>query len=163
MTMHIRPATLADLPAISRIYNHYVPISTCTYDLEPETLETRKKWFEKHSPRHPVIVAEIDGQVAGWASLGVFRERPAYVQTVENSVYVDAAHHRRGIALELMRRLIELARQHGHRTIVAMIDAEQANSVALHAKLGFVHTGRLLSVGRKFDRWLDVIVMQLMV
>jgi phosphinothricin acetyltransferase len=156
----IRLATLADLDRINEIYNHYVLHSTCTYQTEPEPIEGRRKWFETHGELHPVTVAEENGRVVGWGSLSRFHARAAYGRTVENSVYVDPALHRRGIGRLLLLDLIERAQCLGHHTIVALIDAEQLPSIAIHEKLGFETAGRLKEVGYKFDRWLHVVYMQ---
>src|SRR5262245_57858093 len=111
MTPSIRLATQADLPAINEIYNYYVLRSTCTYQLESETLEARQAWFAKHpSDKYPVTVAELDGEVVGWGSLSKFRDRAAYDLTVEASVYIRHDHHRRGIGRTLLVDLIERAR-----------------------------------------------------
>jgi len=161
-TILIRAATSADLGAINDIYNHFVLHSTCTYQEEPEQLESRHQWFAHHGERHPVIVAEADGQVIGWGSLSAYHPRSAYRFTVENSVYVHQRHHCRGIGSRLLEELIRRARAAGHRAIIAGIDAEQAASVALHAKFGFKEVGNLKQVGFKFGRWLDVIYMELL-
>jgi phosphinothricin acetyltransferase len=158
----LRPAREADLSTINDIYNHYVLHSDCTYQEEPEPMEGRRQWFQHHAQRHPVIVAESDGQVIGWASLSSFHARSAYRHTVENSVYVHHQHHRQGIGSLLLQELIVQARSLGHRAIIAGIDADQAASVALHAKFQFQEVGRLKQVGFKFDRWLDVIYMELL-
>jgi L-amino acid N-acyltransferase YncA len=156
----IRLATVADLDRINEIYNYYVLHSTCTYQTEPEPIEGRRKWFEAHGERHPVTVAEEDGRIVGWGSLSRFHARAAYRRTVENSVYVDPALHRRGIGRLLLVDLIERAQYLGHHTIVALIDADQLPSIAIHEKLGFEPAGRLKEVGYKFNRWLHVIHMQ---
>lgn len=158
----IRAATPADLDVINDIYNHYVLHSTCTYQEEPEPLKGRRQWFEHHGERHPVIVAEVDGQVAGWGSLSPYKARTAYRHTVENSVYVHHQLHRRGIGSLLLQELVSRARSLGYRAIIAVIDAGQPGSVALHTKFGFVEVGHLKQVGFKFDRWLDVIYMELL-
>ena len=161
-TATIRAAAPADLGAINEIYNHYVLHSTCTYQEEPESLQGRRQWFEHHGDRHPVIVAEVAGQVLGWGSLSAYHARSAYRHTVENSVYVHYQHHRRGIGSRLLQELITRARELGHRAIIAGIDADQSASVALHAKFGFAEAGRLKQVGFKFGRWLDVTYMELL-
>lgn len=158
----IRPATAADLPAINAIYNHYVLCSTCTYQTEPSTPAEREAWFEAHGPRHPVTVAEIDGEVVGWASLSRFHARAAYGHTVENSVYVRHDRHRRGIGGALLADAMERAAAVGHHTILALIDADQAASVTLHLRHGFVQVAHLREVGFKFGRWLDVVYLQRM-
>jgi len=157
----IRPATETDLIAISEIYNHYVRHSTCTYQEEPETIEDRRQWFQHHGELHPVIVAETDGQVIGWGSLSPYHPRSAYRRTVENSVYIRHQHHRRGIGSLLLQELISRARKLGHHAIIAGADTEQAASIALHLKFQFKKVGHFRQVGFKFDRWLDVIYMEL--
>jgi L-amino acid N-acyltransferase YncA len=160
--MDIRPATLADLPAINDIYNHYVLTSTCTYQIEPERMEDRVKWFEHHGEMHPVIVAEREGRIVGWGSLSRYHARAAYARTVEDSVYVHPEHQRQGVGSAVLGELIGLARGLGHHTIIAGIDAEQAASVALHARHGFERAAFMKELGWKFDRWLHVIYMQLL-
>jgi len=161
--MTLRPATEADLVAINDIYNYYVVNSTATYQTEPATVDERRAWFAGHGERYPVIVAVEDGAVIGWGSLSRFHARAAYGRTVENSVYVDHRHHRRGVGRALSERLIALARELGYRTIVGLIDADQDGSIGLHRALGFEVAGRLREVGYKFGRWLDVVYVQLMV
>jgi L-amino acid N-acyltransferase YncA len=158
----VRVAAPADLGAINDIYNHYVLHSTCTYQEEPEPIASRRQWFEHHSDRHPVTVAELDGRVMGWGSLSAYHARSAFRNTVENSIYVHPQHHRRGIGSLLLQDLIIRACSAGHRAIIAGIDGEQPASVALHAKFGFVKAGRLRQIGFKFNRWLDVIYMELL-
>ena len=160
--LSIRLATPRDLPAINAIYNYYVIRSTCTYQLEPETDEGRRAWFDSHGAQHPITVAEVDGQVVGWGSLSRYRTRAAYDRTVENSVYVRNDLQRRGIGAKLLKDLIERGRGAGHHTIVAIIDGEQSGSIQLHGKHGFLKVGHLKQLGYKFGRWLDVVYMQLM-
>jgi phosphinothricin acetyltransferase len=158
----LRPATDSDLVAINDIYNHYVHHSTCTYQEEPEPLAARRQWFKHHGDSHPVIVAEADGQVVGWGSLSAYHARSAYRRTVENSVYVHPQHHRGGIGSLLLQELILRAHELGYHIIIASIDGDQTASIALHAKFRFEKVGHLRQVGFKFDRWLDVIYMELM-
>jgi phosphinothricin acetyltransferase len=158
----VRTAAESDLIAINDIYNHYVLDSTCTYQEEPEPIEGRRRWFVEHGPKHPAIVAEMSGQVVGWGSLSPYHSRCAYRYTVENSVYVHHKHHRRGIGSTLMQELIARARLLGHHAIIAAIDAGQGASVALHAKFHFQKVGQFRQVGFKFDRWLDVVYMELL-
>jgi phosphinothricin acetyltransferase len=158
----IRLAVADDLPAINDIYNYYVTRSTCTYQEAAETMEDRVNWFAAHGEMHPVTVAVSKGEVVGWGSLSPFHRRAAYRNSIENAVYVAHAHHRRGIGRLILADLIERARAAGHHTIIALIDAEQQGSIALHAALGFEHAGMLREAGLKFGRWLDVHYMQLM-
>jgi L-amino acid N-acyltransferase YncA len=159
--MVVRPATSDDAAAISAIYNEAVLNSTATYQEEPETVQDRLQWLGAHGHGHPVMVAEIDGFLAGWAALSRFHPRGAYRFTVENSVYIHVDYRRRGLGRALMLDLIERARQLGHRSIIAIISGDQEPSIELHRSLGFTEVGRLRAVGFKFGRWLDVVNMQL--
>ena len=158
----IRDARPHDLPAIDRIYDHYVHTSTCTYQLEPEGLDARAAWFAEHDAAHPVIVAESpdDGAVVAWGCLSRYRGRAGYRFTVENSVYVDHRLHGRGIGSALLGELVARARAAGHHALLAGISADQTASVRLHTKHGFVEVARLREVGFKFGRWLDVVFLQ---
>lgn len=158
----IRPATADDLPTINDIYNHYVLHSTCTYQVEPSTMEERREWFAHHDDKHPVIVGCENGVVRAWASLSKFHPREAYSRTVENSIYVHHEHHRRGLGRLLTEEMIQQAKLLGHHTIIASISADQTGSVALHEVLGFRKAAHLKEVGVKFGRWLDVVWLQLM-
>lgn len=161
--MIIRDANLADLPAILAIYNHAVLHTTAVWNETPGTLEDRQAWLaEKHRRGFPVLVAEREGQVCGFASYGDFRPWPGYARTIEHSVYVDPAAHRLGIGRALMVELIARARQAGYHCLIGGIDAANAGSIALHQALGFAEVGRLPQVGRKFDNWLDLLFLQLM-
>lgn len=163
MSLAIRPATDADLPAINAIYNHYVVASTTTYDLEPLSLEDRQRWFAGRAAIHPVIVVVDEaaaGKIVGWGSLNVFRSKPGYRFTVENSVYVHVDHQRQGIGSAIITHQIGHAQELGLHAIVAGIGADQTASIALHGKHGFVEVARFPEIGRKFDRWLDVVFMQ---
>jgi phosphinothricin acetyltransferase len=162
----LRLATESDLAAINDIYNYYIPRSTCTYQLESETMEDRRAWFRDHpADRYPVIVAEVPerpGEVAGWGSLSKFRPRAAYAPTVEASVYIRHDMHRRGLGRAILIDLIERARAIGFHSVIGGASADQAASVALQESLGFVRVAHLPEVGFKFGRWLDVVYLQLM-
>ena len=160
--MQLRPAIQDDLPTILDIYNEAVLNTTASYDYEPRTLEHREAWFEQHQAQGlPILVAlGAPGQVVGWGSLSRYHDRKGYQFTVENSVYVAAAHRGGGVGTALLAPLIEEARQLGMHVIVAGIDGENQPSVALHTRFGFVTVGRFKEVGFKFGRWLDVIYMQ---
>lgn len=157
----VRAAYEADLCAINDIYNHYVEQSTATYQEVAETIEARQAWFaQKLSANHPVIVAEHEGRIVGWTAVGTFRDRTAYRFTAESMVYVHPDFHGRGVGEALMRSLVHRAREVKLHTLLALIDSEQAASLALHSKLGYKRTGEMKNVGRKFDRWLNVVTMQ---
>lgn len=160
----IRLATAGDLPAINAIYNHYVLCSTCTYQTEPATDAERAAWFAGRATGHPVTVATtVDGDVVGWGSLSRFHARSAYARTVENAVYVRHDRHHQGVGTALLADLLDRAGALGHHAVIALIDAEQAGSIALHRRAGFADAGRLREVGYKFGRWLDVVYMQRLV
>jgi phosphinothricin acetyltransferase len=167
MSLAIRLATADDLQAINAIYNHYVPISTTTYDETPMTLDERRAWFEGRASIHPVTVAcrskpaQLDAQtVVGYGSLHSFRAKHGYRFTVENSVYVHPDYQRQGIGSAILTDQVDRARALGLRAIVAVIDSEQPASIALHARHGFRELGRLPEVGHKFGRWLGVVFME---
>ena len=156
----IRLATEADLPAIRDIYNYYVHTSTCTFQLEPDTEAERLAWFRARIDKHPVTVAVSDGEVVGWASLSMWKERAAYDRTVEASVYVRAGTERRGIGRRLLADLLDRARELGHRVVIGGACTEHAGSIALQQALGFEPVGTFRAVGYKFGRWLDVAYLQ---
>jgi phosphinothricin acetyltransferase len=156
----LREARVADLAAIDRIYDHYVLHSTCTAQLEPAGLAARTAWFAEHDAQHPIVVAEDGEAILGWGSLSVYNRRQGYGATVEDSVYVDHSAHRRGVGSAILAHLVGRARELGHHAIIAGIAGDQAPSLGLHARHGFVEVGRLREVIRKFGAWIDVVYMQ---
>jgi len=159
----IRPATAADLPFVTDIYEHAVRFGTATFELDPPDLTEMTRRFRALSDGgFPYFVAEVDGQVIGYAYAGPYRPRPAYRFTVENSVYLQPSIHRRGIGLQLMQRLIAECVQRGYRQMIAVIgDSANAGSIGVHTKCGFQMIGTHPNVGLKFGRWLDTVMMQL--
>jgi L-amino acid N-acyltransferase YncA len=158
----IRPATPADIPAITRIYAHSVTTGTASFELEPpDEAEMARRMQALLDGGYPYIVAEIDSAVAGYAYAGSYRPRPAYRFSVEDSIYIDPNAQRRGVGRVLLERLIEECERRGFRQMVAVIgDSAQAASIALHRALGFRMIGAVENVGYKFDRWLDSVLMQ---
>src|ERR1700752_3484741 len=118
MDVRIRTATTDDLDAIRDIYNHYVAHSTCTYQIEPETLEERREWFAKRSEEHPAVVAESGGEIVGWGWVSGWNPRCVYATTVEFSVYVRPDQHRRGIGKRIVLDLIDRAKAAGRHAII---------------------------------------------
>lgn len=159
----IRKATLSDLPAIFDIYHHAVAHTCATFDTKPKSTQEQIQWYDKHNDRLPVIVLEKNNIILGWASLSSWSERCAYEKTAESSVYIHPEHHRQGWGEILMKDLLARARENQLHTLLARIADESAASVRLHEKLGFRYIGTLKEVGRKFDRWVDVLIYQLMV
>ena len=159
--MHIRLVRPSDAEPIRAIYNAEVTGSTATFDLVPRTPEEQQAWMAEHRGPHPAIVAVDDEDlVLGFGSLSVFRDRPAYATTVENSVYVDASRRGAGVGRALLDELVVLAGQHGFHTVIARIGGGNEASIALHLACGFQMVGVEREVGRKFNRWLDVSVLQ---
>lgn len=156
----VRTATRTDAAAINDIQNYYVERSTVTFLTRPVTLEERFAWFDGHAERHPITVAVAAATIVGWGSLGTFRSAPAYRHTSELSVYVHYDWHRRGVGRALVADLVDRARALDHRAIVGVCCSEAAASIALLETLGFARVGHLPQVGRKFDRWLDVVFVQ---
>jgi phosphinothricin acetyltransferase len=159
--MLIRTAATTDVQTITAIYNQAVADTTASFDLEPRSTEDRMTWFANHGPRHPVIVAEVGGVIAGWASLSPYSERPAYEDTAEISIYIDRAWHRRGIGAALGMDLLARARAAGLHCIIARICTENEASLNLTRNLGFSDAGTLHEVGFKFGRWLDYAQLEL--
>jgi L-amino acid N-acyltransferase len=162
MEIRLRAALETDLNAMNEIYNFYVLNSTCTYQEQAEPLQERQKWFRNHGDKYPITVAEHQGLIVGWSSISPYHSRTAYRRTVENSVYIHHDWHRRGIGSLLLQELIHKGRALGYHAIIAVIDSDQAPSIALHAKYGFQNAGRLQQIGMKFGRWLDVVYMELL-
>lgn len=152
----IRKARWEDLPSILAIYNEAVLTSAATFDLEPQTLEQRSAWFAHYDDKHPVTVAEEDGQVIGYCSLSVFRPKPAYRNTVESSIYIDANCRGRGVGEALMRDMLARAERFGYHAVIAGITAGNKASIKLHERLGFQQAGYLKEVGFKFGMWHDI-------
>jgi phosphinothricin acetyltransferase len=158
-----RLAERRDAEALRTIYNVEVQESTVTFDLVPRSFAEQVAWIDEHSGGHPAIVAvRGDDSVVGFASLTPYRPRPAYAPTVEDSVYVDRSRRGEGIGKLLLADLVELARDHGFHSVIARIVGGHEASIALHRACGFEQVGIEREVGRKFNRWLDVVLMQRM-
>jgi phosphinothricin acetyltransferase len=158
----IRAAERRDAAGIQTIYNHYVGSSTALFDLVPRTLEEQVRWIDEHAGGHPAVVAEVGGTIVGFGSLSVFRPRPAYATTVEDSVYLLEGHQGRGTGRRILEELLRLAAAHGFHSVIARIAGANDASIALHASCGFEVVGTEREVGRKFGQWLDVVEMQRM-
>ncbi|HTU56623.1 MAG TPA: GNAT family N-acetyltransferase [Acetobacteraceae bacterium] len=159
--MLIRDATEADLPGILAIYNDVIATSTAVYTEAPATLEDRRAWLEARAAGGFPVLAAVDGaSVLGFASFGDFRPWPGYRHTVEHSVHVAAHARARGIGTALVAALLPRAAALGKHVMVAGIDAANEGSIRMHERLGFERAGLLREVGRKFDRWLDLLFMQ---
>lgn len=160
--MLLRPASPDDAEAIRQIYNLEVTTSTVTFDLVPRSLEEQRAWQASRSGAYAVVVAEVDGEVAGFGSLSKWRDRPAYATTVEDSLYVHRDHQGRGLGRILLGQLVETATAHGFHACMARIVGGHEASIAVHRACGFEVVGVEKEVGRKFNRWLDVVLMERM-
>jgi len=160
MTIIVRDAMPDDLPSILSIYNDAVLNTPAVWTDRVSDLAERQEWFSARTRAgFPVLVAEASERVIGFSSFGDFRSWPGYLYTVENSVYVDPAFHRRGAARALLRALIERAIALEKHVIVAGIEASNEASLALHRSEGFVQHCRIPEVGCKFGRWLDLLLL----
>ena len=161
MVISIDGAHLEDAPAIARIYNQAVLNTVATFDTQPVSDENRRDWLVRHGERYPVIVARSVDEVIGWASLSVWSDRCAYADTAELSVYVQSDARGSGAGQRLAQAVLDRGRDVGLHAVLALV--ESGNEVSLHimAKLGFKDVGVMRQVGCKFDRRLDVTLMQL--
>ena len=160
----VRDATEADLPAIRDIYNHAVEHTTAIWNETVVDLGNRLEWFRLRQARgFPVLVAEKEGRIVGYASYGDWRAFEGFRHTVEHSVYVEKDHQGAGIGKLLMTSLIERAGENGIHVMIAGIEAGNLASIKLHEKLGFRNGGTFFEVGPKFGRWLDLTFMELRV
>jgi L-amino acid N-acyltransferase YncA len=160
--MLVRDAREEDMAQVQAIYAHHVLHGTASFEEEPPPLgEMVRRRGEVLAKGLPFLVAEIDGRIAGYSYATPYRARSAYRFSTENSVYVDHTRHRSGIGRALLTELIARCERGEWRQMIAVIgDSAQTPSIALHASLGFRHVGTLQSVGLKFGRWLDTVLMQ---
>ncbi len=158
--LNIRRAELSDIDAITEIYNEAILTTTATFDLEPKTREDRLEWFKGHNDRYPILVAEGDGQVAGWACLNPWKPRAAYDDTAETTFYVKEEHRGKGIGRKLKQAIIDEARRVGFHTLIAGVAEGSEASLHLNKSFGFEVVGTFKDVGRKFGKLLDVTYLQ---
>jgi phosphinothricin acetyltransferase len=160
--VNLRLARPEDAEATREIYNTEVTGSTVTFDLVPRSIDDQLAWLDQLSGAMAVVVAEIDGQIVGFASLSPYRDRPAYATTVEDSVYVHADFRGRGVARALLAEILDIAATRGFHAVMARIVGGHDASIGLHSSLDFEIVGTEREVGRKFGKWLDVVIMQRM-
>lgn len=164
MPMHVRDATRADMPALRDLYNALVPTTTVAWTETPQTLRQRQAWFRRQQRAGlPVLVADRDSTVVGFAAYGSFRgsgKWPGYRHTVEHTIHVHESAWGTGVGSALMDELIARARAQDVHVMVGAIDGDNHASIRFHEKLGFTTVAVMPEVGRKFDRWLDLVLMQ---
>ena len=158
--MMIRAATEGDLPAINEIYNESVRASVFAFDTREKTLAERRAWFGAHRSPYAVLVAQIDGGIAGWASLSPWAPHGAYAATAEHSIFVGDAHRRGGIGKALLEAIVREADAAGFHALIGRITAGNAVSRKLHESLGFEDIGTMREVGYKCGLLLDVWLVQ---
>ena len=162
MEIIIRHANNSDLHAILDIVNNAILNTTANYSYEPQSLEMQQQWFDLKQHHHfPVIVAQVGHEVIGFGTYGTFRERFGYRFTVEHSVYVTTDFIAKGIGSQLLSELIRLATAQNYHVMIGGIDAGNKESIAFHKKFGFVECGIITEAAFKFDKWLDLLFMQL--
>lgn len=161
MKLEIRDADAADLDAMLAIYNDVLATSTSIFSDVERTPAEHRVWFEERRKQdRPVLVACRDGGVVGYASYGPFRTWPGYRHTVENSIYLATSARGQGIGTTLLGALLQRAQEQRLHAVIAGIDGDNRSSMRLHEKLGFTKVAQLKEVGRKFDRWLDLVFYQ---
>ncbi len=158
----IREVRLDDAPAIAHIYNRYVLETTVSFEFEALSVEEMRQRIAEISADHPYFVYECDGQVCGYCCAHLWRERKGYRHTMETTLYVADEYHHKGIGAQLLTRLVEACRAKGYRALIACITGENEASIAFHSRFGFKQVSLFRQVGRKFDRWLDVVDMELL-
>ncbi|QDO97632.1 N-acetyltransferase [Ferrovibrio terrae] len=161
--MIIRDATVNDAEAIRAIYNDAVLNTTAVFDYTAREPQAQRDWLQMKAGQNlPVLVAEDAGSVLGYASYGPFRPWPAYLYTVENAIYIAPQSRGKGIGAQLLAPLLQIAKDHGLRTMIAGITADNTASLRLHEKLGYSQAGVIREAGWKFERWLDLVFLQRM-
>jgi L-amino acid N-acyltransferase len=158
--VELRPAERRDAEGIRTIYNREVLGTTVTFDMVPRTLDDQVRWIDEHSGGHPAVVAVRGERVVGFGSLSPYRSRPAYSTSVEDSVYVDASERGAGVGRLLLEEVVRLGQGHGFHAVFARIVGGHTASIELHRRCGFWEVGVEREVGRKFGKWLDVVLME---
>ena len=158
--MPIRPATKEDYPSIIDVYNWAVSETVATFDTEIKSLPTHLSFFQDFEKGYPMHVLTHEEQVIGFALIKAFSDRKAYARTSELAIYIKPGFHRKGYGLALMNSILKAAKDFNQKVILSKIVSETIASLELHKKLGFEEVGTLKQVGYKFDRWLNVTILQ---
>lgn len=162
MTIQIRPYRESDAPAIREIINDSILNTFHNYDYDPKSLKEVFTFFAaKIKDGFPVLVAEKEGILAGYATFGKFRTKPGYDKTVEHSIYLTKSAQNQGLGGEFMSRLIQIAKDQGYHVMIAGLDSENLGSYRFHERLGFREVARFPDIAFKFDKWLTLVFMQL--
>jgi phosphinothricin acetyltransferase len=158
--LEIRKAVIEDIAGITKVYNEAILKTNATFDTKEKKLDEQILWFKRHGPKNPIIVAEKDGLILGWAALSKYDKKCAYINTVEISLYIKQQFQGQGIGKKLMNEIIQQGEKAGIHSIVARITAGNNISIDLHKSVGFEIVGVMREIGYKFNEWLDVCFMQ---
>jgi phosphinothricin acetyltransferase len=158
--LHIRAARFADLPMLQEIHNQGITDRVATLDTELRTMADTQLWFYRHGPRHPVLVAEVGGSIAGWAALNTFNPRPAYQYVADLSIYLARSWRGKGVGSHLLQALIPLASPLGYHKIVLSAFPTNAAGMRLYARQGFTTVGIYKEMGLVDGRWVDALLME---
>jgi len=158
--LHIKPATTEHIKRITEIYNEAIENTTATFDTEIKSEESRLQWLKDHDDQHPVIVAEINNEIIGFASLTRWSDRTAYDGTAEVSVYIDRNHRGKGVGKRMLEVITLEGEKAGLHNLISRITEGNLSSIHIHEQLGFDHIGVMREAGRKFGKFLDVHMMQ---
>jgi L-amino acid N-acyltransferase len=161
--VQVVPATREHNEAMREIYNDEVRRSLATMDIEPRTVLEQGQWFAEHHERWPILVALLDGEVVGYGALSPYHPHPGYRHTAEDSVYVAETFRGKGVGKLLLHHLLLAAQERGFHTVVARLVADDDPARALHERFDFRRVSYEYQVARKFDQWLDMAVMQVMI
>lgn len=164
MDFDIRPYRESDAPEVLKIINDSILHTSHNYDYEPKKLEEIQAQFsDKLQAGLPVLVGEIEEKVCGYATYGVFRAKPGYRRTLEHSIYLNAKAQGKGLGTQMMKRLIKIAENQGYHVMIAGMDSENTGSYRFHERLGFTEVARIPEVAFKFNKWLCLVLMQLII
>ncbi|MCU0399838.1 MAG: N-acetyltransferase family protein [Algoriphagus sp.] len=162
MDFLIRPYQPSDASAVREIMNESILHTSHNYEYHPKSLDEVEVLFsEKIRDGFPVLVGEVHGEVLGYATYGKFRAKPGYSRTLEHSIYLNEKAQGKGLGSEMMRQLIEVAKEQGYHMMIAGMDSENLGSYRFHERLGFRETARMPEVSFKFGKWLTLVFMQL--
>lgn len=159
--LNIRTADWQDLAAITGIYNEAILTTTATFDTVEKTVAEQEPWFSRHGDRHPILVAELSGDIIGWASMSQWSDRCAYAGTAEVSLYIKHEYRGEGVGRALSEAILQAGKRAGLHTAIVRIAEGNDVSITLAASLGFQHVGVMREVGKKFGKLLDVYIMQI--
>ena len=160
LPVKIRKATIDDIQGITIIYNEAIKNTISTFDTEEKTIDEQKKWFKEHGSKNPLIVAEKDRDIVGWAALSKYSTKCAYSDFAEISLYIKKEKQEQGIGKQLIKKIVEEGKKAGLHALIARITDGNKTSIYLHEMVGFHHVGILKEAGFKFGKRLDVYLME---